>query len=84
LQAREVGDFELDSLNAMAERQKAMASRILVPLDGSRLAEQALSYATMLGRELLSELVLFRAVFVPADDREVLVKAGIETEALLA
>jgi nucleotide-binding universal stress UspA family protein len=61
-----------------------MASRILVPLDGSRLAEQALSCAAMLGQGLPSELVLFRAVSVPSDDREVLAKAGVETEALLA
>jgi nucleotide-binding universal stress UspA family protein len=61
-----------------------MESRILVPLDGSRLAEQALSCAAMLGRGLPSELVLFRAVSVPSDDQEILVKAGIETEALLA
>jgi nucleotide-binding universal stress UspA family protein len=61
-----------------------MASQILVPLDGSPLAEQALSCAAMLGQGLPAELVLFRAVSVAADDREVLAKAGVETEALLA
>jgi nucleotide-binding universal stress UspA family protein len=61
-----------------------MASRILVPLDGSSLAEQALSCATMLACGLPAELVLFRAVFLPADDRAALAKAGVEPEGLLA
>lgn len=39
-----------------------MFRRILVPLDGSELAERALSYARQLARELNSELVLLRAV----------------------
>jgi nucleotide-binding universal stress UspA family protein len=60
-----------------------MTNRILVPLDGSRLAEQALSCAAMLGRALPSELVLFHAVAIPADDREILGKAGVETAAIV-
>ena len=42
-----------------------METRILVPLDGSPLAEQALSCAVTLGRGLSAELVLFRAESVP-------------------
>ncbi len=50
-----------------------MASRILVPLDGSSVAEKALSCAKMLGRELPAELVLFRAVSIPQEVQEMLV-----------
>jgi len=42
-----------------------MKARILVPLDGSPLAEQALSCAVMAGRGLSGELVLFHAIPVP-------------------
>ena len=49
-----------------------MASQILVPLDGSPLAEQALSCAVTLGRGLAAELVLLRAVSVPSDARKYL------------
>ena len=42
-----------------------MKTRILVPLDGSPLAEQALSGAITVGRGLSAELVLFRAVHLP-------------------
>jgi nucleotide-binding universal stress UspA family protein len=47
-----------------------METRILVPLDGSPLAEQALSCAVTVGRGLAAELVLFRAVSVPSDARK--------------
>ena len=47
-----------------------METRILVPLDGSPLAEQALSCAVTLGRGLPAELVLFRAVSIPSDARK--------------
>ena len=47
-----------------------METRILVPLDGSPLAEQALSCAVTLGRGLRAELVLFRAESVPWRYRE--------------
>ena len=57
-----------------------MKTRILVPLDGSPLAERALPCAQMLGRELPAELVLFRAVFLPVDMRAML--AGRHTDAL--
>jgi nucleotide-binding universal stress UspA family protein len=39
-----------------------MFRRILVPLDGSELAERALPYAQGLARELNSELILLRVV----------------------
>jgi nucleotide-binding universal stress UspA family protein len=55
-----------------------METRILVPLDGSRLAEQALSCAMTLGRGLPAELVLFRAVSLPSDVQEALDGAGLK------
>jgi nucleotide-binding universal stress UspA family protein len=60
-----------------------MATRILVPLDGSRLAEQALPCAMTLGRGLPAELVLFRAVSIPPDVQEALDKAGLKPDPLL-
>jgi nucleotide-binding universal stress UspA family protein len=56
--------------------------RILVPLDGSTLAEQALGCAITLARELPAELILLRAVSVPPDTREILNNAGLEATAL--
>jgi nucleotide-binding universal stress UspA family protein len=44
-----------------------MATRILVPLDGSSLAEQALSCAVTLAQGLGAELVLFRATWIPPE-----------------
>jgi nucleotide-binding universal stress UspA family protein len=58
-------------------------TQILVPLDGSPLAEQALSCAMALSRGLASELVLFGAVSIPADTQEILNKSGVKAEALL-
>jgi nucleotide-binding universal stress UspA family protein len=55
-----------------------MASKILVPLDGSELAEQALPCAVMLARGLPAELVLMRAVSLPSDVRELLDNADLE------
>ena len=60
-----------------------METRILVPLDGSRLAEQALSYAMTLGRGLPAELVLFRAVSIPSDVQEALDRAGLKPGPLM-
>jgi len=54
-----------------------MATRILVPLDGSPLAEQALPCAMTLGRGLAAELVLFRAVSIPLDVWESFADAGL-------
>jgi nucleotide-binding universal stress UspA family protein/CBS domain-containing protein len=50
----------------------AKMNRILVPLDGSALAERALKYAIMMAQELSAELILFRAVSLPADLIEIL------------
>ncbi len=60
-----------------------METRILVPLDGSRLAEQALSCAMTLGRGLPAELVLFRAVSIPSDVQEALDGAGLKPDPLM-
>jgi nucleotide-binding universal stress UspA family protein len=60
-----------------------MGTRILVPLDGSRLAEQSLPYAMTLGRSLPAELVLLCAVSVPSDVQEALEKAGLTPDALM-
>jgi nucleotide-binding universal stress UspA family protein len=60
-----------------------MATRILVPLDGSDLAEQAIPCATMLAQGLPAELVLFRAVDVEPDAQDALGRVGMKAEALL-
>ncbi len=57
-----------------------MTYQILVPLDGSALAEQALSCAVMLGQGLSAELVLFRAVSIPSDVQAVLEQAGPQAD----
>jgi nucleotide-binding universal stress UspA family protein len=49
-----------------------MTAQILVPLDGSTLAERALPWAMTLARGLSAEVVLFRAVSVPVDVKDVL------------
>lgn len=49
-----------------------MASRILVPLDGSSLAEPALSWALTLARGLGAEMRLLRAVWIVPDVLELL------------
>ena len=59
-----------------------MAVQILVPLDGSPYAEQALPYAVTLSRALAAELLLLGAVSIPPDTQQLLRKAGIRTEAL--
>lgn len=46
-----------------------MSTRILVPLDGSRLAEEALPCATRLGQDLQADLVLLHVVSRPASVR---------------
>ena len=57
-----------------------MVTQILVPLDGSRLAEQALPCARMLASALSAELVLFRAVSLPLDVSAVLTDAKVDTK----
>ena len=60
-----------------------MVTQILVPLDGSSLAEQALSCAMTLGRGLPAELVLFRAVSISPDTQEILDDAGLKADELM-
>jgi nucleotide-binding universal stress UspA family protein len=61
-----------------------MATRILVPLDGSNLAERALPCALMLARGLSADLVLLRAVTLPAELQDTLGDADIDVEKALA
>jgi nucleotide-binding universal stress UspA family protein len=61
-----------------------MTTRILVPLDGSELAEQATPCATMLARGLPAELVLFRAFAVELGAQDALGRAGLPIEPVLA
>jgi nucleotide-binding universal stress UspA family protein len=61
-----------------------MATQILVPLDGSSLAEQALSCAMTLARGLPAELVLFRAVWIAPDVLEILDESTVELNAVVA
>jgi len=55
-----------------------MKIRILVPLDGSSLAEQALPCAVTLARGLGAELVLLRAVWILPDILEMLDESTVE------
>ena len=61
-----------------------MKSRILVPLDGSSLAEQSLSCAVTLARGLPAELDLFRAIWVPPDILDILDESSGELNAFAA
>jgi len=61
-----------------------MATQILVPLDGSSLAEQALPCAVTLAQKLPAELVLFRAIWVPADIVEMLDESSVQLNAMVA
>jgi nucleotide-binding universal stress UspA family protein len=58
-------------------------TQILVPLDGSPLAQQVLPCAMALSQGLGSELILFGAVSIPSDTQEILDKAGVKSDALL-
>lgn len=64
-------------------KKDIVTAQILVPLDGSPLAEQALGCAMTLGRGLPAELILFRAVSIPPDTTEILNSAGLEAAALM-
>jgi nucleotide-binding universal stress UspA family protein len=57
-----------------------MENRILVPLDGSSLAERALSCAVMLAQGLPAELVLLRAVWIPPDVLARMGEAAVELD----
>jgi nucleotide-binding universal stress UspA family protein len=61
-----------------------MATRILVPLDGSSLAEQALPCAVTLARGLPAELVLLRAIWIPPDILETLDESTVELNVIVA
>ena len=60
-----------------------MTNRILVPLDGSPLAEQAISCAAPLAQGLSAEVVLFRAVWIPTDVRDSLDRSTIEMDTIM-
>ena len=60
-----------------------MVTRILVPLDGSELAEQAIPCAAMLAGGLPAEMVLFRAVAIEPDAQDALGRAGMKAGSLL-
>jgi nucleotide-binding universal stress UspA family protein len=61
-----------------------MAAQILVPLDGSSLAERALSCAATLARGLPAELVLIRAIQIPPDILELLDESTPKLNAIVA
>lgn len=60
-----------------------MVARILVPLDGSDTAEQAIPCAAMLAGGLPAEMVLFRAVAIEPDAQDALGRAGVKAASLL-
>ncbi|MGD9404757.1 MAG: universal stress protein [Anaerolineae bacterium] len=61
-----------------------MTNRILVPLDGSSLAEQSLSCAVTLARELPAEVDLIRVIWVPPDILDILNESNSELNAFAA
>ena len=61
-----------------------MTARILVPLDGSALAERAVPSAMMLARGLRADVVLLRAIALPADVRDWLDHTDLTPDAHLA
>ena len=61
-----------------------MVTRILVPLDGSTLAERALPCAMTLAQGLAAELVLFRAVSLPDDIKDTFVDFDLKVDEALA
>jgi nucleotide-binding universal stress UspA family protein len=63
---------------------RVTTNRILVPLDGSALAERALPCATALARALPAELVLFQAVSLPSYLKAVLTRGESTADVLLA
>jgi nucleotide-binding universal stress UspA family protein len=61
-----------------------MTDRILVPLDGSDLAEQALPCAVALARGLPAGLDLLRTVWIPPDILEMLDESTVKLNAIVA
>ena len=70
-------------VSTTTERGREMENRILVPLDGSSLAERALSCAVMLARGLRAELTLLRAVWIPPDVLARLGEAAVELDLMV-
>jgi nucleotide-binding universal stress UspA family protein len=61
-----------------------MPTRILVPLDGSSLAEQALSYAVTLARGLPAELDLLRAIWILPDFLQIMDDYTVKLNEIMA
>jgi len=61
-----------------------MATQILVPLDGSGLAEHAIPCAKFLARGLSAELILLRVISIPSDFEMLLDSAEASKDAMLA
>jgi nucleotide-binding universal stress UspA family protein len=61
-----------------------MNTQILVPLDGSSLAEQGLSCAVTLAQGLPAELVLLRAIWIPPDVLERVYASPVTVDAFVA
>ena len=59
-----------------------MDNRILVPLDGSSLAEQALPCAVSLARGLPADLDLLRTVWIPPDILDLIDESTVELNAI--
>src|SRR6266700_3760890 len=60
-------DIALDVLLHPVQRSPSMFQRILVPLDGSKQAEQAIPVAARIARATGGSLVFINVVFVPAE-----------------
>jgi len=78
----EIDDGPLETLQEERE-EDSMSTQILVPLDGSPLAEQALGCAITLSRGMPAEIILLRAVAIPPEAIDVLDSAGVEGTALM-
>lgn len=76
--------YEVEVKDSNREGEKDMTTQILVPLDGSSLAEQALFCAVTLAQGLPAELVLFRAVWIPPDILEILDEPTVQLNAIVA
>jgi len=57
-----------------------MMNKILVPLDGSDLAERALPCARLIAQGLSANLILMRAVVFPSDAKDILDQANVSDD----
>ena len=64
------GSFDTAIIRAQVDIESFACKRILVPLDGLPLAEQALDPAIEIARSLSAELILLRALTLPFDRGE--------------